>query len=421
VAEGIAVHYHESWEAVPEGVKAEREKTLVIYTPAVPADHAEWVRFRELGYELRKRSEILGMIASNFFNLAVAGTHGKTTSSTMLAHLLHTGGLNTHAFLGGIANNFASNLLLGDVMKEGYLVAEADEYDRSFLRLSPEVAVVTSTEADHLDIYGDAQSVTNTFAEFAGKVKAGGALIAHVATDLPLAEMAAQGIRTFTFGLEAGDYRAERIRQVGDTSVFDFTQYLPNGERLTIRELELKIPGRHNVQNMTGAIAAAMQVGIAPDKIRQACATFRGVKRRFDYIVRNDQFIYIDDYAHHPTEIEAILGAVKAVYPEKKLLAVFQPHLYTRTRDFAEGFAKSLALADSLILLDIYPARELPIEGVSSEMLLERVALTDKALVPDEALLDEIRRRKPELLVTIGAGDIDQFIEPIRQLLEGFS
>ena len=396
VAEGIPVHYQDNPALVPDGID------LVVYTPAVPTDTAEYQYLLEKGYPIKKRSQVLGEIARGKKCIAVAGTHGKTSTSSMIAHILSHTDAGCSAFLGGVSKNFNSNVLVNNDSE--YVVVEADEYDRSFLRLHPNISIVNSIDADHLDIYGDRQHLVAGFNDFAalteGKVIVKEGLAIH--TD--------RGIR-FGFG-DSCDYRAEILK-----SEKGVTGFVIHGEGQKT-EVTLPMAGNHNVLNATAAFIAARQVGLEPEAIAEALASFKGVKRRFDIRVNNEKHCYIDDYAHHPEEIRSCLTAVKASFPEKRLTLVFQPHLFSRTRDFMDEFASVLALADELILLDIYPARELPIEGITSKALLDKVQMSDKNICQKSELINLIDSEKPELLVTMGAGDIDRFVEPLEKMIK---
>ena len=394
--EGMAIHYEDEPNLLPALID------FVIYTPAVPKDLKEFEALRQRNLPILKRAEALGHISEHHFTLAIAGTHGKTTTTAMTAHILHACGKDTTAFIGGIANNFDSNLLLGKGTKS-LLVVEADEFDRSFLRLQPNVSVINSIDADHLDIYGDMSYLLASFNEFASLTQQ--QLIVKEGLDIK-----ADHIIRFGFG-EGCDYRAE-IKHT-EKGMTDFCIF---GEG-QVTEIHLPMAGAHNVLNATAAFVASRQVGIAASDIAQALATFKGVKRRFDIRVNNERHCYIDDYAHHPEEIRACLKAVRASYPTQRLTLVFQPHLFSRTRDFMADFASVLSMADELILLDIYPAREKPIEGITSEALLEKVMMNDKRCCSKAELLSLIDREKPELLVTMGAGDIDRFVEPLEKMI----
>lgn len=397
--EGMAIHYEDNPKQLPALID------MVIYTPAVPKDLKEFETLRQNNIKIMKRSEALGMVSEQHFTFAIAGTHGKTTTTAMVAHILHTCGKDTTAFIGGIANNFNSNLLLGKG-KDSIMVVEADEFDRSFLHLHPEVSIINSIDADHLDIYGDKQHLVQSFNDFAALTER------KVIVKEGLAISTDRGIR-FGFG-ESCDYRAEVIR-----SEKGITDFVIHGEGQTT-EVRLPMAGNHNVLNATAAFIAARQVELKPQAIAEALSTFKGVKRRFDIRVNNEKHCYIDDYAHHPEEIRSCLTAVRGAFPEKRITLVFQPHLFSRTRDFMDEFASVFALADELILLDIYPARELPIEGITSAALLEKVQLADKKLCLKSELVALIDNEKPELLITMGAGDIDRFVEPLEELIKSW-
>lgn len=406
--EGLGIIFEDSVSALPAGF-TDPENTLVVFTPAIPKDNELLHYFRSNGFPVKKRSEILGLLASRMKTIAIAGTHGKTTTSSMTAHIIRSSGTNCAAFLGGITVNYNSNFLLNEPeedMSRVICVVEADEFDRSFLTLFPHVAVVTSTDADHLDIYGNHGELLSSFQGFADQIDRGGVLFLKQGLSLRGPE------HTFSYGLGTGAYSAENIRIENARFVFDL--HTPD---IRIEDIHLRTPGFHNVENAVAASAAALSVGVTPEQVREGLNTFKGVKRRFEYIVEGER-IYIDDYAHHPSEITAFLTSVRALYPNRHLTAVFQPHLFSRTRDFAAEFARSLALADTIYLLDIYPARELPIEGVDSAMLLAKISATDKHLVAREDLLGRIAASPPELLVTIGAGDIDKLVSPIKSILQ---
>jgi len=405
--EGMVITYED--RDVPPSGFSDPEKTLVVYTPAIPADHRMMRYFRAGGFKIQKRSQILGELAGKMTTVAVAGTHGKTTTSSLTAHLIRSAGVNCAAFLGGISNNYNSNFLLNqpaENLKEVVCIVEADEFDRSFLTLFPHVAVITSTDADHLDIYGDHQELLNSFQDFANQIDRDGTLFLKKGLGITGPE------RTFSYSLQGGDYYADHIRLEDARFVFDL--HTPSG---LINNIKLQTPGYHNIENAIAAAAAAMTVGVKPEQVRDGLNSFKGVKRRFEYIVEGDR-IYIDDYAHHPAEITAFLKSLRGLYPTRKITAVFQPHLYTRTRDFADEFGQSLALADEVILLDIYPARELPIEGVDSKMLLKKIPMTQKKLMSKEDLIRFIGETPPELLATIGAGDIDKLVPVIKSILQ---
>jgi UDP-N-acetylmuramate--alanine ligase len=401
--EGMQIIYDDRTDFIPMSFQEPCADTLIIYTPAIPKDSAILNFFKNKGFELYKRSQVLGLISRDKFTIAVAGTHGKTTTSTLIAHILKASGKDCSAFLGGIAANYQSNVLYG---ANDIVVVEADEYDRSFLTLHPNIAVITSMDADHLDIYGDHGQLTESFRLFASQIKEGGTLIYR--NGLPIEH---SGI-TYVAGADA-QAKAENIRIENGDFYFDFTS-----REHQIKDIRLGIAGIHNVENATAAIQAALLLNVDAEAIKQALGTFAGVKRRFEYIVKNKAHIYIDDYAHHPEELKAAIGSVKKLYPNKKLTTIFQPHLYTRTRDFADGFAEALDMADELLLLDIYPARELPIEGVDADMILSRMKLWNKRKCGKQECLDIVRFEKPELLLTVGAGDIDQLVQPLKNILE---
>ena len=397
-SEGIEVHYTDDISYIPNEV----EDTLIVYTPAIPADMGELVYVQEKGYRVIKRSRMLGEIAEGQRCMAVAGTHGKTTTSTMTSHLFMDSGEGCSAFLGGISKNYNSNLLISP---NDVIVAEADEFDRSFLQLFPEIAVITSMDADHLDIYGDEQHVKEAFKAFASQV--GGTVIIKHGLDITPADTSAR-IRTYSFGNPEADFHAEPLEDG------HFNLHYPGG---VIEDCVVGIPGWVNVENATAASAIALTYGIAPEKIKRALASFSGVRRRFDMQVRKPGCVYIDDYAHHPEEIKAALSSIRRAYPSSKLTAVFQPHLYTRTRDFAPEFAQALSLAEKVILLDIYPARELPIPGVTSEIIFKDIT-SEKVLIRREELMGYLQNEPVEVLVTLGAGDIDRFVGEIAEMLD---
>jgi len=402
--EGIGVVFMDDVTLVPEVFNKPDAQTLVIYTPAVPKDSAILNHFRTVGFELYKRSQVLGIINQSMFTVAVAGTHGKTTTSSLIAHLLTEAGKDCSAFLGGIASNYSSNMLYGN---SNIVVVEADEYDRSFLTLYPDIAVITSMDADHLDIYGDHEHLTDSFRMFASQIKAGGRLIAK--QGLPLTHKNT----SYTIGAEAADAIGTNIRVENGSFYFDFE----SGDTI-IKDIEMGIPGMHNIENAVAAIQVALYMNVEPAVAKAALASFKGVKRRFEYIVRTEDNVYIDDYAHHPEELKACLASVKKLYPERKLTVVFQPHLFTRTRDFADGFAEALDMADELLMLDIYPAREQPIPGVDSAMILSKMQMTEKYLLSKQDIITRVQEQQPELLLTVGAGDIDQLVEPLKQALQ---
>ena len=414
-AEGIAVHYSDAVENIPAEIRENKAQTLVVRTPAVPASSEEWNWLRAQGYDIRKRSQVLGVLTQGRPTIAVAGTHGKTTTSSMVAHLLHHAGLDVGAFLGGISVNLGSNLLLPQ-SSTAPVVVEADEYDRSFLTLHPDVAIVTSTDADHLDIYGDQQALVDSFCQFVSQIKPGGTLLLNHTADARVAAAVPAGTRVLRYGLNSAqgpELFADNIVAEGHQFVFDL-----HGPQGIVPGLQLAVPGFHNVENMLAAAAAAQLFGLAEAQLLDAVAAYRGVKRRFEFIVTNPDRVYVDDYAHHPREIEAFLRSLRALYPGKKLRVIFQPHLFTRTRDFAEGFSRSLSLADEVVLLDIYPARELPLPGVTSGMLLDAITAPVKSLQTKAQVLENAQNNLTfEVLATVGAGDIDTLVPQLKQLL----
>ena len=402
--EGISVHYEDNTGLIP----GDSATTLVIYTPAIPSDMKELVYVREHGYRVIKRSAMLGEISRGQRCLAVAGTHGKTTTSTLLAHILTSCGEGCTAFLGGISKNYGTNLLMSHTPT---IVAEADEFDRSFLQLHPEIAVITSMDADHLDIYSDLDHVREAFREFASQTT--GTVITRLGLDITSSDTKARVMR-YSYDDARADFYAGNIRR-DDCGYFTFDLNWPDG---VIHDCRCGVPGWVNVENSIAAAAIALTYGIRPDDIRNAIATFSGVKRRFDIHLNTPDCSYIDDYAHHPKELESAVSSIREMFPGRKLTAVFQPHLYTRTRDFADGFASALSAVDRLILLDIYPAREEPIPGVTSEIIFDRVTCPDKVMISKTGLMTLLEKEPVDILVTFGAGDIDRFTGPITAMLE---
>ncbi|WP_149304715.1 UDP-N-acetylmuramate--L-alanine ligase [Pareuzebyella sediminis] len=400
VAMDIEVHYEDCIDEVSPAYR-DAASTLVVYTPAVPIDHSEYQYFLNRDFEIKKRSEVLGLITKDTFCLAVAGTHGKTTTSSILAHLLKENSVSFTAFLGGISEDFNSNFVF-----EGteYSVVEADEFDRSFLRLFPDVACITSMDADHLDIYGNEAEIKKGFKEFASRISADGKLF--VRNGLPL-----DGI-TYGIGDDA-TYCIENLTIEGGTYIFDVIT--PN---TSIKGVKFNKPGKHNLLNALVALAMAAQTNIPVTDLAKALETFKGVQRRFSYKIRKENFVFIDDYAHHPTEIDAVYQAVSEMHPNKKTLVIFQPHLYSRTRDFVNAFAESLAKFEGILLLNIYPAREKPIEGVTSEWLLGKIKNPNKKCIEKSDIMNEIKQQNPEVLITMGAGDIGLEVEKIIKELE---
>ncbi len=400
--EGIAIHYQEDVDGIPKA------PDLVVYTPAVPGDHKELVYYRQQGTPLMKRSEVLGLITNSSFNICVAGTHGKTTITTMIAHILRHSGYGCNAFLGGISVNYNSNYWSD---KRNVCVVEADEYDRSFLRLRPNIAVISAMDADHLDIYGTAAAVEQAFIDFSGCLKPDGLLLSHKGLKR---EADLKGDRHETYAAARGaDFAAADLRIDQGDYLFRF-----ESADWSIDKVVLSMGGRHNVENVTAAIAVAHVLGIPGDKIVEAVAAFRGVKRRFEYIVKGARQVYIDDYAHHPEELRALITGARELFGDKKCTVIFQPHLFTRTRDFADGFAGSLDLADEVYLLPVYPAREQPIAGVTSELIAAKMKKARVTIVDRSKILPTLKKEDIELLITAGAGDIDTLVEPLRQWLQ---
>ena len=402
-SEGIEVHYEDNIKFVPENI----EETLVVYTPAIPKDMGELVYVQEKGYRVIKRSRMLGEIAEGQRCLAVAGTHGKTTTSTLLAHIFQDSGEGCSAFLGGISKNYDTNLL---VSRNETIVAEADEFDRSFLQLFPEVAAITSMDADHLDIYSDIANMHDAFKAFAGQVS--GTVIAKFGLPLGEGDTKASLLR-YSYDDPRADFHASEIRK-DECGYFTFDLHWPGG---VIKDCKVGIPGWINVENAVAASAVALTYGLNPEKVRHALGTFQGVKRRFDIHVNTPGCSYIDDYAHHPKEIAAAVSSMRDIFPGRRLTAIFQPHLYTRTRDFADEFAQALSKVDKLIMLDIYPAREEPIPGVTSEIIYDKVTAPEKVIMKKEELMDYLKDEPIDTLITFGAGNIDRFIGPITEML----
>ncbi len=400
IADGMNIHFEDDIDLIPNDYYV--ENTLVIITPAVPNSHSEWNYFLERNYTVKKRAEVLGIITKDTFCFAVAGTHGKTTTSSILGHILYESGADVTAFLGGIVENYHSNLIGSG---KTITVVEADEFDRSFLHLHPDIACVTSMDADHLDIYGDSSAIEDSFREFADKVEDKSKLF--VPKGLP--------IEGLTIAInEDATFKAYNIRVENSAYVFDVQTPTE-----TIQNIAFGLPGRHNLMNALTALAMAKTNGTPTDAIVKALASFQGVQRRFSYQIKTENLVYIDDYAHHPTEINAVHQAVRELYPSEKVLAIFQPHLFSRTNDFADDFAKSLSAFDEVILLDIYPARELPMEGVTSTWLMSKMTNPNKCLVTKENLLSTIVKNKAKIIVTIGAGDIGEMVPSIKnELLE---
>ena len=402
--EGIAVHYEDLGTNIPTEFK-NSEKTLVVFTPAIPKEMAELVFVQQNGFAVHKRAAVLGMITRDSKALGVAGTHGKTTTSTMLAHLLTVSPLKCSAFLGGISTNFNSNFVSGG--QSDLTVIEADEFDRSFLQLNPFAAIVTSTDADHLDIYGDKTVFHQGFQDYVDRISPEGFLIRHFSVDL-------HAKRSITYGLNCkADYIGSNLRF--EKGVFQFDVETPLKK---LKAIELGIPGIHNAENAIACIAMGIELGLEEAIIREGLSTFAGVKRRFEYHLRTEKLVYIDDYAHHPTEIEALISSVKLLYPGKRITGIFQPHLFSRTRDFFEGFVHQLSRLGEVVLLPIYPARESPIEGITSEALCDAIWANEKSVLSPSDAIAHVSKIREGVILTIGAGDIDLIVEPLKKELE---
>lgn len=407
IKEGIDIHFDDNIDQIPYDYR-DNVYTLVVYTPAIPEDLNELNFFRANGFAIRKRSEVLGMISQEKKCLAVSGTHGKTTITTMLSYLMKQSRMGCNAFLGGISKNYNTNYLVDKDSK--YVVVEADEFDRSFLQLSPQKAIISAVDADHLDIYSGSDDIKETFKKFVNRINSGGKLVIKDGLDFDLPER--NDIEVYTYSLDQDtDFKAENIRIEDGLYAFDFI-----GVKGRIENLKLGLPGIINVENAIAAIGMATLSGVHNDEIYNSLVKFKGIQRRFDFQIHRDDFVYIDDYAHHPEELKASISSVKELFKDKKVTGIFQPHLYTRTRDFADGFAQSLELLDEIILLDIYPAREKPIEGVTSGMIFNKIKNKNKVQCSKAELLDILKTKKPEVLITLGAGDIDELVEPIKQL-----
>jgi UDP-N-acetylmuramate--alanine ligase len=410
IEEGADLHFEENPELIPEEFR-DKATTLVIYTPAIPREHAEWEYFRNNGFEIKKRAEVLGLITRDKRGLCIAGTHGKTSTSTMTAHLMHRSHVDSAAFLGGISKNYHSNLILSE--KSDFVVIEADEYDRSFLQLTPYVAVVTATDPDHLDIYGTKENYLEGFAQFTERIRKDGYLIVH--EGLELIPRPAEGVTTYTYGRESGDFHAENIRIGGGRILFDYVS--PFG---IIKDIEPGVPVSINIDNGIAAMAVSQLCGATDEELREAVADFAGVERRFDFKLKNDNIVLLSDYAHHPDEIKACAKSMKELYDDRKITAMFQPHLYSRTNDFYREFAESLSLFDEVILLDIYPARELPIPGVTSKLIYDLIdEKVQKSMCSRAEAVNLIKQRKEEfeVLICLGAGDLDSDVPQITEIL----
>ena len=408
IEEGANIHYEEAPGKIPSEFK-NPESTLVVYTAAMPEDHILLQYFRQHGFTIYKRAQVLGMLTRSSKGLCAAGTHGKTTTSAMTAHLLYQSQVGCDAFLGGISKNYGTNLLLSD--NSDYVVIEADEFDRSFHWLSPYATIITSTDADHLDIYGTEEAYLESFNHYTSLIQPGGTLV--IREGIRLQPRLQEGVRLYTYSSESGDFHAENVRIGGGEIVFDYVSPLGN-----ISDVQLGVPVAINIENGIAAMVLAQLSGVSNEDIKTGMASFRGVDRRFDFKIKTDKVVYLSDYAHHPEEIKQSIISMRALYGDKKLTGVFQPHLYTRTRDFYQEFADSLSLLDEVILTDIYPARELPIEGVSSELIYDNLRPgMDKTLCKKEEVIDILKEKEIEVLITLGAGDIENYAPQICEIL----
>ena len=411
--EGIHITYEDSVDAIPVKVIDNSRDTLVVYTPAIPEDNEILNFFKHNRFKLKKRSEVLGEISQHNYTIAVAGTHGKTTTSAIIAHILKEAKVNMVAFLGGILQNYNSNLVIHE--KAGnplIMVVEADEYDRSFLTLNPEIAVITALDPDHLDIYGSYEEMEKGFRDFVNKIRNKGSLVIHKGLLERVVPENRQDIIVTEYGLNHIPVRSENIRL--EKEEVRFTYQSPG---TTIENIPFALPGFHNIENALAAITVCLKLGIDTSAIKSAISNFRGIKRRFEYILYTDELVYIDDYAHHPEEIRALLSSLRAIYENRKITVVFQPHLFSRTRDLASEFARALDLAEEVLLLDIYPAREKPIEGVSAALILDKITVAHKMICNRTELIEKLKHSDLDVLVTVGAGDIDQLVEPIKTML----
>jgi len=409
--EGAEIHYRENMDEIRKNFPDTKD-ILVIYTPAVPDDHSELTYFRQQGFTVCKRAEILGYLTENMSCIAIAGTHGKTTVATLIAHLLKQANIPINAFVGGISKNYNTNALISKDSE--WVIVEADEFDRSFLHLYPHTIVITSCDPDHLDIYGNKEELESAFRHFASQVKSGGNLLTKYGMTLEIDIPA--GVRSMTYSLNnpEADYYADGIQLIN--GLYHFNVNTPDG---SIANQVSGLPGLINVENAIVGVVIGKLMGIDEKMIKESIASYRGVKRRFDIQIDMEDFIYIDDYAHHPKELDSFILSVREMFPGRSITGVFQPHLYSRTKDFVDGFAASLSALDHLILLDIYPARELPIPGVDSSIIFDKVNLKNKEMCSKQELLKRLENKDPEILLTMGAGDIDQFVEPIKYLFEG--
>ena len=407
--EGMLIHYTEDISEIPHACK-DPQSCLVIYTPAIPAEHKELLYFKENGFEIQKRAQVLGTLTRTHKGLCVAGTHGKTTTSTMCAHIMHQSSIDCNAFLGGISKNYGTNYILSDT--SDYVVIEADEFDRSFHWLRPWMSVITATDPDHLDIYGTKEAYLESFRHYTELIQPGGALIIH--TGLEMKENVQEGVNVYTYSLDKGDFHAENIKIENGTITFDFISPIEN-----VKNVELGNPVPINIENGVAAMALAQLNGCSAEELKYGMATYRGVDRRFDFSVKNDRHVLISDYAHHPKEIYQSAKSIKQLYANRKITAIFQPHLYTRTRDFYKDFADALSQLDEVILCDIYPAREQPIPGVTSKLIYDNLAgNVEKSMIKKDEVIDLVKSRDFDVLVILGAGDLDNQVPKIAKILE---
>lgn len=400
--EGIEIHYSDTGKSVLN--RLNKAETLVVYTPAIPASHGEYNALKDSGFNIIKRAKALGVISEEKETYAVAGTHGKTTTSSILAHVLYETEQSCNAFIGGITTNYKSNCLINESSQK--VVVEADEFDRSFLELSPDYTIITSMDADHLDIYGEADELKKSFIEFIEKTNAFGIILAHANLDLNLYTGKTQ-VLTYGFN-DSANWKGQNLRYIDGQLFFDI-----NNKGEIYEDVQFGLPGKHNAENALAVFGLLIEIGVREIEIRNSFKTYLGVKRRFEYHIRRDDLVIIDDYAHHPQELTAFLNSVKEIYPTKKITAIFQPHLFSRTKDFMDEFATALELADNLYLLDIYPARELPMEGITSEVLLAKVNLNKKQMSTKATIVEDLNKSEHEIIVIVGAGDIDRCINPI--------
>lgn len=405
--EGAQIHYEENVELIPEACK-DKDHTLVIYTPAIPAEHQELQFFRNGNFDIQKRAQVLGTLTRAHKGLCVAGTHGKTTTSSMAAHLLHQSSVDCNAFLGGITKNYGTNYILSN--KSDFVVIEADEFDRSFHWLTPFATVITATDADHLDIYGTEEAYLESFNHYSSLIVEGGFLILH--TDLKMQPRTGKGVTTYTYSREEGDFHAENVKIGNGEITFDLVSPLGN-----IKDIKLGVPVAVNIENGIAAMALAQIAGVSADEIRTSMASFNGVDRRFDFKVKNDKMVYLSDYAHHPEEIRQSIISIKQLYEGRRIKGIFQPHLYTRTRDFYQDFAAALSLLDDVAIVDIYPARELPIPGVTSALIYDNLTSEKREMIGKNEILDCVKRGGFDVLITLGAGDIEDYSEQIADIL----